>query len=187
MLAVEMTADQDPQPGAGPAAGLFDERQGHAVGGHDVVAAVLLVAASGEAGILDASWTAPTTNTDGNALTDLGSYRVYYGTMSSPCPGPTFRQVTSPTTTPGPVETVSYRLTGLVAGTLYRVSVTAVDLNGNESACSPEASAVAAQQATSADFNGDGKADILWRYSSGANYLWLMNGLSVASQGSCPS
>ena len=35
------------------------------------------------------------------------------------------------------------------------------------------------------DFDGDGKADILWRnISTGENYIWLMNGLSTASQGS---
>src|SRR2546427_7717231 len=33
------------------------------------------------------------------------------------------------------------------------------------------------------DFDGDGKADILWRnLSTGENYIWLMNGLSTASQ-----
>src|SRR5437773_4943418 len=35
------------------------------------------------------------------------------------------------------------------------------------------------------DFDGDGKADILWRNTStGENYIWLMNGLSTASEGS---
>ena len=35
------------------------------------------------------------------------------------------------------------------------------------------------------DFDGDGRADILWRnISTGENYIWLMNGLSTASQGS---
>src|SRR5437773_8494064 len=35
------------------------------------------------------------------------------------------------------------------------------------------------------DFDGDGRADILWRnLSTGENYIWLMNGLSTASQGS---
>src|SRR2546430_11545865 len=38
VLAAEMAADQDPQPGARSAAGLFGELQRHAVGGHDVVA-----------------------------------------------------------------------------------------------------------------------------------------------------
>lgn len=28
----------------------------------------------------DVSWTAPTTNTNGTALTDLAGYRIYYGT-----------------------------------------------------------------------------------------------------------
>ena len=32
------------------------------------------------------------------------------------------------------------------------------------------------------DFNGDGKADILWRNASGQIYIWYMNGLSVTSQ-----
>ena len=35
------------------------------------------------------------------------------------------------------------------------------------------------------DFNGDGKADILWQNStSGEVYLWLMSGTTIASQGS---
>jgi len=38
VLAVEMAADQDPQPGARAAARLFGELQRPAVGGHDVVA-----------------------------------------------------------------------------------------------------------------------------------------------------
>jgi hypothetical protein len=32
------------------------------------------------------------------------------------------------------------------------------------------------------DFNGDGKADILWRNASGQIYIWYMNGLTVTSQ-----
>ena len=34
------------------------------------------------------------------------------------------------------------------------------------------------------DFNGDGKADILWRHSSGTVYVWLMNGTTVIGAGS---
>ncbi len=34
------------------------------------------------------------------------------------------------------------------------------------------------------DFNGDGKADILWRHTSGALAVWLMNGITFASGGS---
>src|SRR5438874_11168599 len=105
-----------------------------------ILGGLLLIAIPGEAGILDASWTSPTTNSDGSPLTDLASYRVYYSTASSPCPGSSFFQVASPTSSPSPNTTVSFRLTGLSAGTLYNVSVTAVDTNGNESACSTAAS-----------------------------------------------
>jgi hypothetical protein len=34
------------------------------------------------------------------------------------------------------------------------------------------------------DFNGDGKADILWRHTSGTTAVWLLNGLSVIGNGS---
>src|SRR6266480_3213391 len=38
------------------------------------------------------------------------------------------------------------------------------------------------------DFDGDGKADILWRNTStGENYIWLMNGLTIARPGSLNS
>ena len=63
---------------------------------------VILMQAPGNAGVLDASWTAPTTNIDTSGLTDLASYRVYYGVTSSPCGGPSFLQLAAPTTTPSP-------------------------------------------------------------------------------------
>jgi len=103
---------------------------------------ILLVTTSGAAGVLDASWIAPTTNSDGSPLTDLASYRVYYGPATA-CPGAVFSQVASPTTSPGPDQTVSVRLTGLTTGALYFVSVTAVNMSGDESPCSIGASAVA--------------------------------------------
>src|SRR6267143_1395196 len=107
------------------------------------VGGVLLAAAPTHAGILDTSWTAPTTNADGSALTDLASYRVYYGLSSSPCPGSSFVQVAASTPNPAPGQTVTATLTGLSTGSLYSVSVTAVDTNGSESACVPTLSAVA--------------------------------------------
>ncbi len=104
---------------------------------------ILLVTSPGTAGILDATWTAPTTNTDGSPLTDLNSYRIYYGTSSTPCLGSSVAQIASPTSSPGPNQTVSLRLTGLTIGSLYNVAVTAVDAAGKESACSGAASATA--------------------------------------------
>jgi phenylpyruvate tautomerase PptA (4-oxalocrotonate tautomerase family) len=98
--------------------------------------------------VLAASWTAPTANTDGTPLTDLTSYRIYYGTSDPPCPGSSFVQVASPTPTPPVAQTVAFGLTGLVTGVLYHVAVTAVDTNGNESACSTIVTAVARTDAT---------------------------------------
>jgi Big-like domain-containing protein/glucodextranase-like protein len=104
---------------------------------------ILLVTEPGTAGILDATWTVPTTNTDGSPLTDLATFQIYYGTSSSPCPGSSSVQVASPTSSPGPNQTISARLTGLTIGTLYNVAVSAVDASGNQSSCSSIASAVA--------------------------------------------
>jgi hypothetical protein len=108
-----------------------------------VLSGVLLGTSPSTAGILDATWTAPTTNTDGSPLTDLTSYLLYYGSSPSPCPGSSSVQVASPTSSPGPNETTSVRLTGLTTGALYNVAVVAVDALGNQSACSAIASAVA--------------------------------------------
>jgi List-Bact-rpt repeat protein len=95
------------------------------------------------AGVLDASWTAPTTNIDGSSLTDLSFYRVYFGTSATPCPSGTFVAVPSPSAAPPPGQVVKTRLTGLTNNTVYNVSVAAVDTAGNASACSPVASATA--------------------------------------------
>lgn len=103
---------------------------------------LLLVATPGAAGVLDATWTAPTTNADGSPLTDLASYRVYYGTSGSPCAGPAWAPVSSPTSSPSPGQQVSFTLTGLTSGTSYNVAVSAIDGAGRESACSNVASAV---------------------------------------------
>jgi Bacterial Ig domain len=113
-----------------------------------VARTILLIALLGEAGpsfagVLDATWTAPTTNTDGTLLADLGSYRVYFTTAGAPCPTSSSFTVASPTPSPGPSQTVSSRLTGLRAGTSYSVAVSAVDFDGRESACSGVASGVA--------------------------------------------
>jgi hypothetical protein len=104
--------------------------------------AVAMVVGQGESGVLDAFWTAPTTNTDGTPLTDLAWYRVYYGTSASPCPAGAFVQIPSSTSSPPPGLSAGVRLTNLTTGTLYSVSVAAVDASGGQSACSAPASAL---------------------------------------------
>src|SRR5437867_3300406 len=106
------------------------------------LAGILVATHPAGAGFLDASWTAPTTNTDGSPLTDLASYRVYFGSTTTPCPGTAFFQVASPASSPAPNTTVSFRLTALPSGIPSYVSVSAVDQSGNESACSTIAGAI---------------------------------------------
>jgi hypothetical protein len=102
-----------------------------------------LITTSSHAGVLTATWTAPIANTDGSPLTDLALYRVYYSIFDAPCPGSTFAEAVSSSSTPGANDTIIFQLTGLTAGAVYTVSVTAVDAYGNESACSDTASAAA--------------------------------------------
>src|SRR5437879_11851826 len=92
-------------------------------------------------GVLDTSWTAPTTNADGSPLTDLASYRVYYSTTNPPCPDGPFLTVGSLTARPAPHQTVSVKLTGLTMGQLYYASITAVNSRGALSGCSITVSA----------------------------------------------
>jgi len=95
---------------------------------------------SGGEGVLDTSWKASTTKTDGSQM-DRVSYRVYYGTTPGPCPdGP---YVTVSPSTPSSGQTVTARLTGLTVGQLYYVAVTAVDSRGVASGCSQASSATA--------------------------------------------
>ena len=108
-----------------------------------VVVALLLSTSSVRAGVLDASWTLPTTNSDGTPLTDLASFRIYYSSSGTPCPGPFVFQMPSPTPAPQANQSTTFKLTGLKNGTTYFVAVTAVDLSGNESACSTAAAAAA--------------------------------------------
>ena len=119
------------------------------------VPGILALAASSHAGVLTASWTAPTTNTDGSQLIQLALYRIYYSTSDSPCPGDTFFEVASPSSNPPPDQTVSVQMTGLTTGWIYSVSVTAVDTYGNESTCSEVASAIAQDTSASSSPQND--------------------------------
>jgi len=108
-----------------------------------------------QAGYLDLSWDAPTTNVDGTPLTDLSEYRIYVGTSSPPpCPGPIFLTTASPTPSPSLGDVLSYHLAGLTDNSTYFVQVTAVDTGGIESACSNEASGIAHADGTGAAASG---------------------------------
>lgn len=72
------------------------------------------------------SWVAPTTRTDGSALTDLAGFRIYYGNQQGNLTSQV--AITNPTVTTAVVS-------NLASGTWYFV-VTAVDSSGGESAYS---------------------------------------------------
>jgi hypothetical protein len=84
-----------------------------------------------EAGQVQLSWEAPSTNADGTPLTDLAGYKLYYGQSSG---NYEFALDIGDLTT----ETLS----GLEAGQTYYFVVTAYDTSGNESTFSNEATAV---------------------------------------------
>jgi hypothetical protein len=79
--------------------------------------------------VAELSWDAPTENVDGTPLTDLAGFNLYWGNAS--------RQYDSSVAlkTPG---ALSYRIE-LAPGTYY-FSMTAIDVDGNESAFSNEVS-----------------------------------------------
>jgi hypothetical protein len=70
------------------------------------------------------SWSAPSENTNGSALTDLGGFKIYYGTA------PTQLTNTVALTDPG---LLTYVLTELPIGTTYYFAVIAVTTAGIES------------------------------------------------------
>jgi hypothetical protein len=78
------------------------------------------------------SWTAPTTNTNGTALTDLSGYIVSYGTSPT--------ALTNAVTISN-AATTSYSFAGLAAGTWY-VSIVATASDGTQSAATAPVSFV---------------------------------------------
>src|SRR3990172_2621461 len=106
-------------------------------------AALLLFASPVQAGVLGATWNAPTTNEDATPLDDLWTYRVYFGLSNPPCPTSSYWEIASPTAAPTPGTVVTFGLSQLVTGDVYFVQVTAVNTSGVESACSDFATGVA--------------------------------------------
>ena len=91
--------------------------------------AIKVAAVGTSSGSASLSWTAPTENTDGSALTDLSGYVIHYGTVS--------QNLTSAITVTNPGLT-TYMLEDLPAGTYY-FSMTATARNGTQSNPSAEA------------------------------------------------
>lgn len=118
--------------------------------------------------------TAGTTTTLSFTSTGATTAQWYIGTTgrtTSPLPGQNGTSVTV-----APTSTTSYWVRvgnscGYVDSATITVTVTA-----------------STQGKTRGDMNGDGRADVVWRHStSGANYLWLMNGSSAPTTTPLPT
>ncbi len=88
-----------------------------------------VVAAPTTTGSATLSWVAPTSNTDGSALTDLAGYKIYYGTSTS--------NLSSSISVSIGLST--YVINNLSSGTWY-FAISAVNSSGVESALSSIAS-----------------------------------------------
>ena len=75
------------------------------------------------------AWDPPATNADGSPLTDLGGYKLYYGTASG---------IYDHSVDVGNVTI--YTLTGLKQGQIYYLAVTAYNTSNSESDYSNEVS-----------------------------------------------
>ena len=96
-----------------------------------LVAVTLVGAAPAQAGSAGLSWTAPTTNTNGTALTDLGGYKLHIGTASR-----------SYTQNIDVGKLTNYQASNLTDGSTYYFAVTSYDTAGLESGYSNEVSKV---------------------------------------------
>ncbi len=92
-------------------------------------------------GTADLTWTAPTQNTDGSALTDLVSYKVYTATSAAGVDAATPVTVAAPATT--------YTVTGLAAGT-WHFGIRARNAQGIDSDMSGKPTKVVALASASA-------------------------------------
>lgn len=79
------------------------------------------------------SWVGPTENTNGSALTDLGGYKIYYGT--SP------KQLNEMVAVANP-GLQTYVIDGLAVGATYYFSITATATDGTESVASTVVSTI---------------------------------------------
>jgi hypothetical protein len=119
----------DSSNASGPTSSASSLEQPPAGGGNQTPPPALLPKAATSSATL--SWIAPSTNINGSALTDLGGFKIYYGTAPD--------KLTS-TLTLSNAGLATYVIDGLAAGTTYYFAITAVTTGGIESAESQVAS-----------------------------------------------
>lgn len=85
---------------------------------YGLILSLVFMAEWAHAGEATLSWTAPTQNTDGSALTDLAGYTIYGGLVQGGPYGDVSITINNPTTT-------TFVVSGLAEGTTYYFVVTA--------------------------------------------------------------
>jgi uncharacterized repeat protein (TIGR03803 family) len=131
-----------------------------------------------------------TTTAGGTTPSGCGSFAEY------PC-GTVFKLIPPGPSKPGWTETVLYNFTngsdsaaphaGLISDASGALYGTAYGFNGGGYGTNTAGTVFELIQrpqlvyAKQADFNANGKGDILWRYIDGTGVIWLMNGAMVAS------
>lgn len=121
------------------------------------------------------SWTPPTENEDGSALTDLAGYKFYYGTTSGVYD-------LGPIDLPDPAAT-TYTVTGLDYDTTYYFVATAYNTSGTESVYSNEATKTTAPLRPNPPLNLTVNPDNLTAYT----YSISVNKVVMIPVGTVPS
>lgn len=128
------------------------------------------------------TWTAPITNTDGSLLVDLSGYKVYWSASLA--------NWVSSVSVPG-AGTLTYRVTGLAAGTWY-FTVTAVTPRGESTFATPVSLVVAGSPGgtitfTQAGSNGIvaltflGTSDVTLTLPTGLAFDWVRQDTATGS------
>jgi hypothetical protein len=113
------------------------------------------------------------TTANGTA-TAPADYQTTTGTLTFP-PGTATRPITVPVASDSLVELAQTFVVNLSGAT-------------NAAIAASPGTATVLDAGGGADFNADGKPDILWRYQAGGdNLVWLMNGTAVASGATLPT
>jgi hypothetical protein len=116
--------------------------------------------------------------------TRIGSFKFpSCGGVVTPTSTPTNTRTNTPTSTP----TVTPTLTNTPTRTPTNTPTSTPTSTPTQTRTRTPTPTSTPASGIKGDFNGDGNTDILWRHSSGAVLVWLMNGTNVMSGVSLPS
>ncbi|WP_287128045.1 FG-GAP-like repeat-containing protein [Candidatus Cyanaurora vandensis] len=132
--------------------------------------------------------TGPTLTDFTPSTASIGTPVMLKGTHLTAVSSVTLNAVAVPFTVNSDTQLILTVPPGAITGTLTVITPSGTAATVDPLIVRPFAVRVAQwQMAGAADFNGDGKDDLLWRnYTTGVNEIWLMNGPSYLSTASLP-